>query len=66
VPRARLLGDVKTELVQPLAESSAHNDAHGACPARQPNPCKSGLRPFCTLAHDSAVAVAAGRDEVVQ
>ena len=30
VPRARLPGDVKTQLVQPLAESSAHNDAHGA------------------------------------
>ena len=30
VPRARLPGDVKTELVQPLAESSAHNDAPGA------------------------------------
>jgi predicted nucleotidyltransferase len=30
VPRARLPGDVKTQLVQPLAESSAHNDAHRA------------------------------------
>ena len=29
VPRAPLPGDVKTELVQPLAESSARTDAHG-------------------------------------
>ena len=30
VPRARLPRDVKTRLVQPLAGSSAQNDAHGA------------------------------------
>jgi len=30
VSRVRLPGDVKTQLAQPLAESSAHNDADGA------------------------------------
>src|SRR5438094_801280 len=30
VPRARLPWDVKTQLVQPLTESSVHDDAHGA------------------------------------
>ena len=30
VPRVRLPGDVETQLVEPLAASSAHNDAHRA------------------------------------